>query len=231
MPEILERRILTAGSELRIDAPEDGPPTIAGYAAVFNKLSVDMWGFRERIRPGAFRKTLDADPDVRALFNHDSNWVLGRTRAATLSLNEDDHGLSVRITPPDTTAGHDVLESIKRGDVTGMSFAFWVHEEAWETVDGETVRELIHLGLDGGDVSPVTFPAYPDTEVGVRALTGANGLLNAKLARAIVRADKHLELTEDDFAVLRATIDVLAGFLPQTPTLDACRARLAEIEA
>jgi len=225
--------MLTDDCELRVDPADDGPPTIAGYAAVFNKLSLDLGGFRERIRPGAFRKCLDGNPDVRALFNHDANLVLGRTRAKTLRLREDGAGLFIRITPPDTNAGRDVVESVKRGDVSGMSFAFWTREDSWHVEGGENVRDLIEVDIDGGDVSPVTYPAYPDTEVGVRALTGANGILNAKLARAIVRADKGLALTDDDVDVLQASINVLSGLLPgsRRPILDACRQRLAEAGA
>ena len=100
-PEI-ERRSYTV-AELRASA-ENEPPKITGYAAVFNQLSEDLGGFYERIDPGAFAKTLQ-EADVRSLWNHDPNYVLGRTRSGTLLLSEDDHGLAIDVTPPDTSWG------------------------------------------------------------------------------------------------------------------------------
>lgn len=158
----IERRFIT--SELRAD--ESGP--IVGYAAVFNQLSVDLGGFRELIRPGAFATAIRED-DVRALWNHDSNYVLGRNTAGTLTLQEDDHGLRVRVDPPATQWAEDLRQSIRRGDVNQMSFAFQTVEDRWQREDGENRRELIEVRLY--DVSPVTYPAYEGTAVSARALT------------------------------------------------------------
>ncbi len=154
--------------ELRAEDGEDGLPSIRGHAAVFNKMSEDLGGFREIIMPRAFDSALDRGDDVRALVDHDPSKILGRTKAGTLTLNVDSKGLRVNIQPPNNTVGNDIVESIRRGDVDSMSFGFRTLEDVWRTVDGEEIRELIDLELF--DVSPVSFPAYPQTDVAVRSL-------------------------------------------------------------
>src|SRR4051812_15119539 len=114
MARALERRTVAA-PDLRITA--DGPQRIFGHAALFDSPSQDLGGFREQIRPGAFADSLKHD-DVRALFNHDPNIILGRNRAGTLVLTEDQQGLGIEISPPDTQAARDLLVSIERGDIT-----------------------------------------------------------------------------------------------------------------
>jgi HK97 family phage prohead protease len=157
-------------SELRIDGTEK--PTITGHAAVFHQKSEEIFGIhgmREIIRPGAFSKALRTS-DVRALLNHDANFVLGRTKNRTLELSEDGHGLAVRIHPPDTIFANDILESIKRGDIDQMSFGFRMAPdgEKWHRNGTETIREIIEVE-ELFDVSPVTFPAYPQTDVQARS--------------------------------------------------------------
>ena len=151
--------IRTIQSEFRVKS-EDGKAQISGYAAVFNELSDDLGGFREKIQPGAFSEAIVND-DVRALWNHDSNYVLGRNKAGTLKLSEDEHGLHYVVDLPDTQWAKDLSESIKRGDVTQSSFGFMVDSDEWSKQDGETVRTLTKVTLF--DVSPVTYPAYPQT--------------------------------------------------------------------
>ena len=162
----IERRYLPA-AEVRIEGEPDAPK-IVGYAAVFGKLSVDLFGFREKIAKGAFSRALKEGQDVRALFNHDPSLILGRTKSGTLSLREDDKGLRYEITPPDTTIGHDAVESIRRGDIDGSSFAFVAKKEDWEGDEKESTRTV--LDVDLRDVSPATYPAYPDTTVAMRSL-------------------------------------------------------------
>ena len=157
------------GLEVRQDG--DAPPVIRGHAAVFNSLSEPIMGmFREQIAPGAFQKTL-RKPDVRALFNHDPNYILGRARGHkvdTLRLREDDKGLAIEIDPPDTQPARDLMVSIKRGDISQMSFAFSVVSEDWEMTEGQLdTRTLKEVALH--DVSPVTYPAYRKTDVAVRS--------------------------------------------------------------
>jgi HK97 family phage prohead protease len=155
-------------TELRAEEA-DGKKVICGHAAVFDSWSETLGGFfpfKEKVRAGAFQRSIDKD-DIRALFNHDANHVLGRNRAGTLELTEDEKGLFVRIMPPDTQWARDLQISIARGDISQMSFGFTVEKDEWSTANGVDTRELIEVRLF--DVSPVTFPAYTQTDVGVRA--------------------------------------------------------------
>lgn len=150
------------------DPDKKKPKMMMGHAAVFNKLSVDLWGFREKIAPGAFADAIKED-DVRALFNHDPNFVLGRNKAGTLRLSEDDVGLAIEIDPPDTQAARDLIVSIERGDITQMSFGFQLVTDEWDYTDRQNpVRTLKKVKLY--DVSPVTYPAYEDTDVELNSL-------------------------------------------------------------
>ena len=164
----MERRTIIM-QELRINQLEEGK-TIQGHAAVFNKWSEALGGwfpFREKVMPGAFSETIQSD-DIRALFNHDPNYVLGRNTSGTLQLTEDNVGLKVNITPPDTQWARDLMISIERGDINQMSFGFEVISDTWGTENSMDVRELQKVKLY--DVSPVTFPAYPQTDVQIRSL-------------------------------------------------------------
>lgn len=156
--------------ELRVEKREDGASKIVGHAAVFNTLSEDLGGFREKIEPGAFTSAIKED-DVRALFNHDPNHILGRNKSGTLRLKEDQTGLAIEIDPPDTQIGRDLMISLERGDIDQMSFGFSVKPNGanWgEDEDGMAIRTLTDVRLF--DVSPVTYPAYPETDVAIRSL-------------------------------------------------------------
>lgn len=152
--------------ELRAVKDDSGKLYLRGYAVVADQRSVDLGGFTETIAPGAFAEVLKRDTlDVVALFNHDSNNVLGRT-PNTLRMNEDDKGLFVDIELPDTELGRSVYTSIERGDIQGQSFAFIAEDDEWSPDFSERrvtkVRELY-------DVGPVTYPAYPDTTIAARS--------------------------------------------------------------
>lgn len=136
---------------------------LRGYAAVFNQLSDPLTGLREKIRPGAFKRSVQLGADVRALVDHNPAMIIGRTRAGTLRLHEDAHGLLTEIDLPPTTVGRDLYESVRRGDVSAMSFGFRVVKDVWPE---RNLRELVDVELF--DVSVVTFPAYPQTTVDVR---------------------------------------------------------------
>lgn len=160
--------VRTIQMEMRVEKPETGePPKIVGYAAMFESLSQDLGGFVEKIRRGAFAKSLDSGADVRALFNHDSNLILGRTTAGTLKVREDAQGLAIEIIPPDTSYARDLLVSLERGDISQMSFAFRTKVEEWDTTREPALRTLVEVELF--DVSPVTYPAYTQTSVSVRS--------------------------------------------------------------
>lgn len=148
---------------------DDGDVTvITGYGAVFNSLSEPMWGFREIIAPGAFDDVLS--DDVRALFNHDRNFVLGRN-GKTLRLSVDERGLKYEIDAPNTQLVRDmVIEPMKRGDISQSSFAFSVDEESWDEDDDGVIIRTIKKIKRLFDVSPVTYPAYTAADSTVRSL-------------------------------------------------------------
>jgi HK97 family phage prohead protease len=159
--------------KFQIEDRQDGEikkKTIVGHAAVFNIVDGPSW-FREKIDPGAFAETIGQD-DIRALFNHDKNLVLGRNKAGTLRLKEDDRGLWMEIDIPNTQLGQDLLVSVDRGDVSQASFAFSALDDAIETINGEEVRTLKRVKL--WDVSPVTYPFYEATDIGLRSAKNKN---------------------------------------------------------
>ena len=158
--------------EVRAAEVEGEPTKIIGYASVFNSRSELIFGsFREVIKPGAFDDVLG--DDVRALFNHDPNFILGRSSAGTLSLSVDDRGLRYEITAPQTQTIRDlVLAPMQRGDISQSSFAFRVARdgERWyQDEDGVVVREITRFSRLL-DVSPVTYPAYQEADSAVRSL-------------------------------------------------------------
>ena len=158
-------------TELRFlarSAPEVKGNLLFGYAAVFDswtQIGDSQFGFQECIRKGCFRNATTAGADVRCLFNHDANRVMGRTTSRTLRLREDQTGLYFECDAPEDSPGaKDVLSAVRRGDVSGCSFSFSDPVDSWK--DG-THRELLAVNLL--DVGPVTFPAYNDTSVSARA--------------------------------------------------------------
>lgn len=158
--EIVEQRAYDG----EIKAAEESR-TVEGYASVFNSMSEDL-GFREVILPGAFSNVLDND--VRALYNHDSNYLLARTTSGTLELKEDEKGLYYRFEMPNTSYGNDMLELFRRGDLTQSSFGFTVEKDNWRMEDGQQVRYIERVG-SLFDVSPVVFPAYNQASSGLRS--------------------------------------------------------------
>lgn len=163
----VERRAFKV--EVRKDA---GCTKISGTAVVFNQLSENLGGFRELISPSAFD---DCDmSDVRCLFNHDENHILGRTVSKTLRITRDDSGLHFECDVPDTTLARDLSVSMDRGDVDQCSFSFTVPSGGAEWKDGDTagsitrtVKKISRLF----DVSVVTYPAYPQTSANIRSYT------------------------------------------------------------
>ena len=192
----IERRNFPV-EELRAITDEKGLRHIVGYAAVFNSLSEDLGGFREKIDPGAFSKTILVD-DVRALKNHNSDYVLGRNKSKTLTMAEDQRGLKIDVVPPDVQWARDYMESIDRGDIDQMSFGFKTIAQKWEGEYPEEIRTLLEVQLF--DVSPVTFPAYPDTAVGLRsleehrktALTDGKGELDPMVEHGLIAEEDNL---------------------------------------
>ena len=203
--------------ELRADSQGD-KLRISGYAAPFNTMSVNLgsadYPWYERIRTGAFAKTI-READVRSLWQHDVNFVLGRNKSGTLRRWEEDFGLAFEAFPPDTQLVRDlVLAPIQRGDVDQMSFMFDVVQMEWQETEGQPpVRDLVEVRLY--EVSPVTFPAYPATSVNTRAALGVLGIPFDPLTQAILRAQAG-QFSETDRALIERTIGQLQSVLPST---------------
>lgn len=140
-------------------------PDLVGHAAVFDQ-PIDFYWFTESIARGAFAEALKRSDDTRALFNHDPNLILGRT-PKTLSMEEDETGLFVRISPPNTQLGRDMVISIDRGDISQMSFAFIPEKEEYSDSEDQEKPHFTVTQVRLFDVSPVTYPAYPTTDIGV----------------------------------------------------------------
>lgn len=144
---------------------EEGESVIGGYAAVFNSPTEIGSYFTEEIAPGAFNRAISENNDIRALFNHDWNNVLGRTKSGTLQLSEDERGLKFEVTLPNTSLGRDLKESMQRGDINECSFGFIPTEEHWD-YNVEPAKRMI-LEVDLFEISVVSIPAYEDTEASV----------------------------------------------------------------
>lgn len=178
----IEKRFLPqATARTRIERRGDGSGVrITGYGAVFYKRGDPETEFPlledlvERIMPGAFDRSLREKADVRSLFNHNADFVLGRTAAGTLRLTTDSRGLRYEIDAPDTDLVRDlVISPIERGDVDGSSFMFIPVDARWHREGGVDVREIHDVELI--EAGPVTFPAYAGTTSGVEGGRGSRG--------------------------------------------------------
>lgn len=182
---------------------------IVGYASVFDaEYRNDFWGMIEVIRAGAFTRTLKEKADVRALIDHDPSKILARTKSGTLKLREDNIGLLSEIDPADTSFAQDLVRSLERGDIDGMSFGFTVQDEQWGKRDGMILREITDVNLF--DVSVVTFPAYKETSVTLRELR-ADGTAEpleeiVKRGKRALGPDWRSELQEKYLALLAADL-------------------------
>jgi len=159
-PERAAKATISNLAELRLVGPK-----LRGYAIVFDAISLDLGGFVERVARGA----VELAGDVLATLNHRIDNLLGRTSSGTLELTVDEVGLSYSVKLPDTSAGRDVRELVSRGDLEGSSFTFEVSEQKWSKVNDRDLRTLTKIRVS--EVGPVTLPAYPDTDVALRALT------------------------------------------------------------
>ena len=140
---------------------------VEGYFAVFDDV-YEVWpGVTESIKKGAFKDSIKGD--VRALYNHNDDQILGRTSAGTLKLKEDTHGLwgQIKINSKDTDA-MNVYERIARGDITGCSFGFEIKKETWEEKSNGTIHYTIEEVSPLYEVSPCVFPAYEATRISSR---------------------------------------------------------------
>ena len=202
-------KIETRTTPIEFEVREDGDGmTFEGYAAVFNTPSEPL-PFIERIAPGAFKRSIDARNDIKLLWNHDTGTVLGSTRAGTMRLNEDERGLRVSATFPNTSAGRDAAELLRRGDVDSMSFGFSVPSggDEWSNDGAERTLKSVRLH----EVSIVAFPAYSST-AGTTSVRGLDKVAERAdvdpdaLADAMVKLEEGKELSEDEGRLLNQAI-------------------------
>ena len=218
----IERRTFTV-QDVEARQTEDGTMRLRGYAAVFNDASVPL-PFKETIAPGAFRKTLSETPDVRLLINHEG-LPLARTKNGTLTLSEDDRGLFMDAVIADTSEGRDLYKLVERGDVDQMSFAFRVILQKWS--EDRSTRTLTEVSLADGDVSVVTYPAYPTTTVEAReALRTAIEAIKEGRAldgESTLVINSILEKISDSYDSLedgKTMLEVLLGLNTLEPTVE-----------
>ena len=211
----LEMRSIPVDLEVR----EEGEGlSLSGYAAVFNRESENLGGFVEVLKPGCFAEVLKGDPDVRGLLNHDANTIFARTRNGSLKLEEDKTGLRFTATiDPSDEDGRRVYSKVKSGLIDQCSFAFSVDDKGqkWsERDDGMSLREITNINYLG-DVSAVTYPAYPQTSVQARAILQDAGLDIDNITSLITRAQRGLSLNDSDRDLINASIMVLQSYLPE----------------
>lgn len=177
------------------DVTGDESVLISGYAAVFNsKTSIGSY-FEEVIAPGAFSQAISENGDIRALFNHDWNNVLGRTRSGTLRLEEDERGLKFEVELPNTTVARDLAESMRRGDINQCSFGFFPTEETWDYSVDPAMRTINEVELF--EISVVSIPAYEDTEVSLVRSKEIDKEVEQRM-KIIQQINHTLEVTEND---------------------------------
>ena len=211
----IEQRTNSIEFEVREDS--DGM-TFSGYAALFDSPSEPL-PFIETIQRGAFRGSLRSRQDIKFLWNHDAGEILGSTRAKTLTLIEDERGLKVEGSLPNTSRGRDVAELLRRGDVDAMSFGFSVPSggDKWSTDGSQRTLKSVRLH----EVSLVSWPAYTATAgtVSVRKyekLAERSNVDPLTLAEALTKIEDGLDITTDEKEMLSRVIGSLA---PQPETV------------
>lgn len=229
-----ERRIFPA-QDVKIIRADDKTGTLKfrGRPWVYGQLSDDLGGWQEIIEQGAATRTLAGKPDCRFLLNHDANFLMARTLAGTLTLSEDDEGGWADADMANVSYARDLAVLIERGDLTQMSFGFWITSDEW----AGNLHRVHSFDLDGGDVSAVTFPAFPQTSVELRA-KAAEALGHAvpepvKIQRAAGGPDVVRTVADfsDEEAVALAFPELRAGKVLSSVNRDlVCRARDALTE-
>lgn len=168
-----EVRVSTAPQRFEVRSNNDGSRTVSGYFATFDTLSSDLGGFREKIAKGAFANSLKNYPDVRCLYNHNDDLLLGRVSSGTLSVSEDEQGLRFSVTLPHVSYASDLIALMERGDVSACSFGFSVDDsegdgDTWEVIGGVVTRTLLRVVLFEGSII-ANPPAYPNTVADLRS--------------------------------------------------------------
>jgi len=219
--------------ELRVGAENEAERWLTGHGAVYDVWSVDLGGFTELFEQGAFTDSIKRD-DIRSLRDHTDTFILGRNKAGTLLLEEDKRGVRFEVLVPDTSYGHDLVVSVERGDVTGCSIIFSVDKkgERW-FVDGEEVdfldalmsmwdekKHKVQRRVSKSrlyDIGPVTFPAYPQTDIKARSLAVATGIDYRALGIALGKTQRGMTLDEKESKLLARAGDMIRRNVPAGP--------------
>lgn len=200
-PKAQEPEVRTNSVDFEVRAEGDGM-TFTGYASVFNSPSQDLGGFIEYVAPGAFKRSLQSRNEVKLLWNHDSGEPLASLRGGTMQLIEDERGLKVTATLPQTSRGRDVAELLRTKVIDSMSFGFNVIKDTWSR-DGQT-RTLDSVRLF--EVSIVSFPAYEATTAQVRSQPTINP---DQLADALLKLESGEELDEENANLITEVVNKL----------------------
>jgi uncharacterized protein len=221
LPKNFER-FPARGFEIRAEQ-KNGKRILKGYAARFSKLSYNLGGFRENLAAGCFSRCLRKNPDILMFRGHDPTAILARCSNRTLVVQEDDQGLKFEAELQDTQVARDVYTDVKAANIRGMSFGMVVHSDHWSEIDDcdpdtdddcdDEDRGRVPLrtvvDCDLFEISPVSMPAYGDTEVNARALfpQGPPRSMPMELRSLIVRA---IELSKEDDEALRLEMRMAA---------------------
>lgn len=183
MNELECRLIVEPGIEFRAATDDSGGlGSLHGVAVRWGDLSSHLWSdyatgksVRERFERGAFLPALADGADPRCLVNHDGRMLVGRLTSGTLRVNETDIGLEYDVDVPNTTVGRDLVELVRRGDLSGSSFSFRVMKDGqqWDEESDKVIRTIRRVA-EINDVGPVTFPAYETSSIAIaqRSLEG-----------------------------------------------------------
>lgn len=198
---------------LEIRALDSEKRQIGGYAAVFNSVTKIHPMLNEKVAPGAFGETVKND-DIRALWSHNPDFVLGRNKNNTLKLWEDDVGLAFSLELPDTQIGRDTFTLIKRGDITGMSFGFSIEADKWERGGQNQPHTRTIEKVRLFEISPVAFPAYDQTSVNVRALE--DQIKEREIAWTYDEKEKRGPSDADNLRALLTRLELDVAILPNS---------------
>lgn len=201
-------------SRVEVRSKDDGKKSIKGVIP-YDKESENLGYFVEIIRKGAFSRSVK-DGDIICMWSHNSQYVLGRSSAKTLVLEDRDDGLHFECELSNASWASDVYEAIERGDVPGVSFGFRVVQDKWTRFEGDqpSLRELLDVDLFEISVG-VAFPAYPDASASTRELFKEAGIDVDKVSAVLARAKCGNDcLNEDDVMVFRNAISSLEKFIP-----------------
>lgn len=215
-------------ADFELRAESDGL-TFEGYAALYDVPSARLafpnirsgQPFREIIRPGAFRKSLDAKPNITLRYQHEMRTLpLASTKGGTMQLADDGRGLRVSAVLPDNEWGRPVRDAIARGDIGGMSFRFQKVLDKWDQdADGGHLRSLLEVKLDK-EVSVTEFPAYPDTIATVRAIADEADVDPEVLVQALRALKPEARLTAEQREALVSVVNTKSD----APVIDAAAA-------